>query len=132
MPGLTIVKSSGFERIASIRGIGSETPENAYTTQPGVSFHIDGVYIGNTISLDQSLFDVDQIEIARGPQATVFGQTSTGGTINLISKQPQLARYDAYVDVSGGNYDLWRSRGVLNVPLDDSLAVRASVQAYRP
>jgi len=130
VPGLTIARSSGFERIVTIRGIGSETPENAYTTQPGVSFHIDGVYIGNTISLDESLFDVDHIEISRGPQATVFGQTSTGGTINLISRQPQLGRYDAYVDVSGGNYDLWRVRGMLNLPLGDTLAIRASVQAY--
>jgi len=130
VPGLTIARSSGFERIVTIRGIGSETPENAYTTQPGVSFHMDGVYIGNTISLDESLFDVDQIEISRGPQATVFGQTSTGGTINLISKQPQLGHYDAYVDASGGNYDLWRGRGMLNIPLGDTLAIRASVQAY--
>jgi iron complex outermembrane receptor protein len=130
VPGLTIAKSSGFERIVSIRGIGSETPENAYTTQPGVSFHIDGVYIANTISLDESLFDVDQIEVSRGPQATVFGQTSTGGTINLISRQPELGRYDAYVDASAGSYDLLRGRGVLNVPIGDSIAIRASVQAY--
>jgi len=130
VPGLTIAKSSGFERIVSIRGIGSETPENAYTTQPGVSFHVDGVYIANTISLDQTLFDVDQIEVSRGPQATVFGQTSTGGTINLISKQPELGRYDAYVDASAGNYDLLRGRGVLNLPLGDTLALRASVQGY--
>jgi iron complex outermembrane receptor protein len=130
VPGLTIARSSGFERIASIRGIGSETPENAYTTQPGVSFHIDGVYVGNSISLDQSLFDVEQIEISRGPQATVFGQTSTGGTIDLISRQPQLGHYDASVDISGGNYDLWRGRGVLNLPLGDTFAMRASLQAY--
>lgn len=130
VPGLTITKSSGFERIVSIRGIGSETPENAYTTQPGVSFHVDGVYVGNTISLDQSLFDVDQIEVSRGPQATVFGQTSTGGTINLISRQPELGHYDAYVDASAGNYDLLRGRGVLNVPIGDTIAIRASVQAY--
>lgn len=57
---MNIAKSSGYERIVTIRGIGSETPENAYATQPGVSFHVDGIYIANTISLDQSLFDVDQ------------------------------------------------------------------------
>jgi iron complex outermembrane receptor protein len=130
VPGLTIARSSGFERSVSIRGIGSETPENAYTTQPGVSLHVDGVYIANSISLDETLFDVDQIEVSRGPQATVFGQTSTGGTINLISKQPVLGHYDAYVDASAGNYDLLRGRAVVNVPIGDSIAVRASVQAY--
>jgi iron complex outermembrane receptor protein len=130
VPGLTIAKSSGFERIVTIRGIGSETPENAYTTQPGVSFHIDGVYVGNSISLDESLFDVDHIEVSRGPQATVFGQTSTGGTINLISRQPALEHFDAYVEASGGTYDLWRSRGMVNIPLGDDWALRASVQGY--
>jgi len=130
VPGLTIAKSSGFERIVTIRGIGSETPENAYTTQPGVSFHIDGVYIANSISLDETLFDVDQIEVSRGPQATVFGQTSTGGTINLISRQPELGEYAGYVDASVGSYDLLRGRGVFNLPVGDSIAIRASVQAY--
>src|SRR5450432_2871884 len=114
VPGLTIATSSGFERMVSIRGIGSETPENAFTTQPGVSLHVDGVYIANSISLDQTLFDVDQIEVSRGPQATVFGQASTGGSINLISKQPQLGSYDAHIDLSGGSYDLYRARGMLN------------------
>jgi iron complex outermembrane recepter protein len=130
VPGLTIAKSSGFERIVTIRGIGSETPENAFTTQPGVSFHMDGVYIANTISLDQTLFDVDHIEVSRGPQATVFGQASTGGTINLISKQPELNNFTGSVDASAGNYDLYRSRAMLNIPLGETFAVRASVQTY--
>lgn len=130
VPGLTIAKSSGFENIASIRGIGSETPENAFTTQPGVSFYIDGVYIANTISLDDALFDVDHVEISRGPQATVFGQASTGGTINLISNQPQLRQWSGSVEASGGTYDLYRTRDMINVPLGDTLALRGSVQVY--
>jgi iron complex outermembrane recepter protein len=130
VPGLTIAKSSGFERIVSIRGIGSETPENAFTTQPGVSFHVDGVYIANTISLDQSLFDVDHIEVSRGPQATVFGQASTGGSINLISRQPELDKVGGSIDVSAGNYQLYRSRGMLNLPIGETLALRGSVQVF--
>ena len=130
VPGLTIAKSSGFENIASIRGIGSETPENAFTTQPGVSFYVDGVYIANTISLDDALFDVDHVEISRGPQATVFGQASTGGTINLIGNQPQLHQYSGSVEASGGTYDLYRTRDMINVPIGDTLALRGSVQVY--
>jgi iron complex outermembrane receptor protein len=130
VPGLTIAKSSGFERIVAIRGIGSETPENAFVTQPGVSFHIDGVYIANSIALDQSLFDVDHIEVSRGPQATVFGQTSTGGSINLISRQPELGHYSSAIDASAGSYNLYRSRGMVNIPLGDTLAVRVSAQVF--
>jgi iron complex outermembrane receptor protein len=95
-----------------------------------VSFHVDGVYIANTISLDQSLFDVDHIEVSRGPQATVFGQASTGGSINLISRQPELKHFGGSADVSTGNYALYRGRAMLNVPVGDTLAVRGSVQVF--
>jgi len=130
VPGLSIAKSSGYERIVTIRGVGSETPENAYTTQPGVALHIDGVYIANSISLDQSLFDLDRIEVLRGPQGTLFGQSSTGGTINLITKQPVLGEFSGAGDVSVGNYNLHRERAELNLPIGTDWAVRGSVQQY--
>ena len=130
VPGLSIAKSSGFERIVTIRGVGSETPENSFSTQPGVALHIDGVYIANSISLDQSLFDLDHIEVLRGPQGTLYGQSSTGGTINLVTKQPVLKEFSGGGDVSGGNYGLHRERGEINVPLGSEFALRASVQEY--
>src|SRR5882762_6250085 len=79
VPSLVITKSSGYETVVTIRGIGLETPENALTTSPGVSLFIDGVYVANTISLDQTLFDIDHIEVLRGPQGALYGQSSTGG-----------------------------------------------------
>ncbi len=130
VPGLSIAKSSGFERIVTIRGVGSETPENSYSTQPGVALHIDGVYIANSISLDQSLFDLDRIEVLRGPQGTLFGQSSTGGTINLVTKQPEIGEFSGGGDLSFGNYGLHRERGEINVPLGKEFALRASVQQY--
>jgi iron complex outermembrane receptor protein len=130
VPGLTIARSSGFERIATLRGVGSETPENAYVTQPGVSFHVDGVYIANTIALDQTLFDVDHVEVSRRPQATVFGQASTGGTINLITKQPELGAWAGSLDASAGSYGLFRGRGMLNIPVGETVSLRASAQVF--
>ncbi|MDR3475869.1 MAG: Plug domain-containing protein, partial [Devosia sp.] len=62
VPSLQITKASGFENLVTIRGVGSGTPENGLTTVPGVSMFIDGVYIANTISLDQTLFDIDNIQ----------------------------------------------------------------------
>ncbi|HET7335104.1 MAG TPA: TonB-dependent receptor plug domain-containing protein, partial [Rhizomicrobium sp.] len=88
VPSLEVTKTSGFETNVSIRGVGSETPENAPITTPGVSLFVDGVYIANTISLDQSLFDLERMEVLRGPQGVLYGQSSIGGAINLISKQP--------------------------------------------
>jgi iron complex outermembrane receptor protein len=130
VPSLEITKSSGFETIVTIRGVGSETPENAPTTTPGVSLFIDGVYIANTVSLDQTLFDLDHVEVLRGPQGALYGQSSIGGAINLVTRQPELGNFGGNADFTAGNYALFRERAEVNLPLGSDWAVRASVQKY--
>lgn len=130
VPSLEVIQASGFENLVTIRGVGSETPENATTTVPGVSQFIDGVYIANTISLDQTLFDVDHIEVLRGPQGALYGQSSIGGAINIVTKQPELNSFGGAGDFSGGTYNLTRARAELNVPVSETVAIRGSVQKY--
>ncbi|MEW7849921.1 TonB-dependent receptor [Massilia aurea] len=130
VPGMSISKSAGFETVVTVRGVGSETPQASLQTQPGVSLHVDGVYIANSISLNQSLFDLDRLEVLRGPQGTVSGMASTGGTINLVSKQPKLGETSGSGDISVGNYHLTQVRAAVNVPLAETVAMRASLQKY--
>ncbi len=130
VPGLEITKASGFENLVSIRGIGSETPENSLTTSPGVSEFIDGVYIANTISLDQTLFDINRIEVLRGPQGALYGQSATGGAISIVTQQPKLGVYDGAADVSAGTYALFRERAEVNIPLGSTVAIRLSAQKF--
>ncbi len=130
VPGLEINKSSGFETVVTIRGIGSETPENAPTTTPGVAFFVDGVYIANTVSLDQTLFDVDHVEVLRGPQGALYGESAIGGAITVISKQPELGKFGVSGDFTAGDYGLLRERVAMNLPVSDTLAVRVSFQKY--
>ena len=130
VPSLEITKASGFENLVTIRGVGSETPENSLTTTPGVSFFIDGVYIANTVSLDQTLFDVDNIQVLRGPQGALYGESSIGGAIIINTKQPKLGVFDALGDFSAGTYSLFRERGEINIPTGDQLAFRLSVQKF--
>src|SRR5882762_6503874 len=131
VPSMEVTKSAGFETIVTVRGVGSETPENAPITVPGVALFIDGVYVANTISLDQTLFDLDHIEVLRGPQGALFGQSAIGGAISLVTKQPELNSFGGSGDVSFGNYNLHRERAEVNIPIGDTIAVRASVQQYQ-
>jgi iron complex outermembrane recepter protein len=130
VPSLTITKSSGYETVTTIRGIGYETTENEGATTPGVALFIDGVYIANTIALDQTLFDIDHLEVLRGPQGALYGQSSTGGAISIITKQPVLNEFSGTADGQFGDYNLHRERAEINVPLGDTFAIRASVQNY--
>jgi len=127
VPGLVVAKSGGGERIITIRGVGSETPENT-NTQPGVSYHIDGVYIFNSIAASAAFIDVAQVEVLRGPQGTLFGQGSTGGTINVVSIEPSTDSVSGNVNAGYGNYNYMEGSGALNVPLSDTLAVRGAFQ----
>ncbi len=130
VPGLVVARSGGAERVMSIRGIGSETPENT-NTQPGVSLHVDGVYIFNSIAANAAFIDPAQVEVLRGPQGTMFGQGSTGGTVNVVSKQPELGYLGGQVKLGGGNYDLTKSNASINLPVGQTFAVRVAGQEYR-
>ncbi len=130
VPSLEITHQSGFENDVTIRGVGYATPENSPTNTPGVAEFVDGVYIANTISLDETLFDVNHIEVLRGPQGALYGQSADGGAISILTNQPRLRTYDASGDFSAGDYALFRERAEVNIPIGDTLAVRVSAQAY--
>ena len=92
VPGVTVAKNEGYKTVISIRGVGNETNQNAIAA-PSVAFHMDGIFIASPFSLQTDFIDVDRIEVLRGPQGTLFGQNSTGGVINVVSKKPFMEVY---------------------------------------
>ena len=126
VPGLVLNNVQGYRRTISIRGIGNELPDNA-ATKPGVAYHIDGVFMSNDFALFQDLVDIERIEVTRGPDGTIFGNSSSGGAINVITKKPNVDQAGGYLDGEFGSYSTLNVRGSFNIPLSDNTAVKVSV-----
>ena len=124
-PGVTVAKNEGYKTIISIRGVGDETNQNAIAA-PSVALHMDGIFIASKFSLRTDFIDLDRIEVLRGPQGTLFGQNSTGGTVNVINTLPSFDELNGKIDLTLGDYDLVKARGGINIPLSDSVATRFS------
>jgi iron complex outermembrane receptor protein len=115
--------TSSFSPLISMRGQTQGTI--AISVDPSVGVYVDGVYLSGTAGLmGNSLQDLQQVEVLKGPQGTLFGRNTTGGAIQLMTKLPTQALEG---EISGGigNYDQSNVNGVLNIPLvADKLALR--------
>lgn len=107
-----------------IRGIGS----NNTTEQgdPAAAFHVDGVYLARPDQARNAFLDVERVEVLRGPQGTLYGRNATAGAVNVISNKPGDA-FDARASVEVGSFDLRRAEAMLNIPVNQSLALRAAI-----
>ena len=129
-PGVNVAKNEGFKTVITIRGIGNEANQNAIAN-PSVSYHLDGVYVASPFALQTDFLDLERIEVLRGPQGTLFGQNSTGGGINVITKAPTFDEFYGTADLTAGEYSLIKARAAMNIPFSDSLAARVSVMSHK-
>src|SRR5690606_31034886 len=109
---------------AYIRGIGSDQLVAGF--DPGVAYHVDGVYVGQPSAMPGDMWDMQRVEVLRGPQGTLYGRNTTGGSINVITREP-VAGFEAGGDVTAGNYGRQRFRGVINAGVEE-IAARVSYQ----
>ena len=128
VPGVTVAKNEGYKTIISIRGVGNETNQNAIAA-PSVAFHMDGVFIASPFAISTDFLDVERLEVIRGPQGTLFGQNSTGGAINLISKTPTTEGSEGKLSVTYGDYNLRKVIASNNIVVNDKIATRFSVSS---
>src|SRR6202790_4987165 len=123
VPSLIIGESDGYNFDLSIRGIGLNSPQDD-GSPASVSVHQNGIFMPNPVSLSLSFLDVDHLEVLRGPQGTVFGQNSVGGTINIITVQPTFDAVKGYADAEFGSLNLVHVRAAINLPVSSTLALR--------
>jgi len=99
---------------AYIRAIGSDQLVAGF--DPGVAYHVDGIYVGQPSSMPVDMWDMERVEVLRGPQGTLYGRNTTGGAINVITKNP-TDEAEGTMDFTLGNYDRTRFRGAVGGPI---------------
>ncbi len=127
LPNVNFGKNVGFARIA-IRGVGLDTTVAAQEGR--VAVHLDGVYLSRPSVAISSFFDVNRVEVVRGPQGTLYGRNATAGAVNIVSNDPEQ-ELGGYARVTVGNYGLISSEGAITGGLTDTLSARIAYTATR-
>ena len=104
---------------------GQSQQDSILTIESPIGVYVDGVNYIRSSNLETALFDTERVEVLRGPQGTLFGKNTTGGAINITTRQPDLSGVGGYVQASGATHDRYDVGAVLNLPLmTDKLGVR--------
>ena len=122
VPGLHVGRQ-GSQVIVTLRGIGTENASP--TGEAGVSFNVDGVNYTRPASAQVAFFDLEGVEVLRGPQGTKGGKNATSGWISVISRKPH-DEFESSVDFQIGSYDQRRLRTAINIPVSETLSLRTA------
>jgi len=124
VPGLSIAQNGSLLQV-SVRGVGDRAI--SASTDPAVAMSIDGVYLPRANELTKFFFDIDRVELLKGPQGTLYGRNASAGALNVITIRPKFET-SGYIEGEYGNYDAKRLAGAINYAIGDSVAVRIAGQ----
>ncbi len=125
VPGLTLHVGDASNAVVYVRGIGQV--DSLAFADPGVGIYLDDVYMGRAQGSFLDIYDVERIEVLRGPQGTLYGRNTIGGAVKFVSKAP-ARDFGVEAEVAGGNYGQRRAKVAVDAPLvEDSLLMKAVV-----
>ncbi|GAB5451245.1 MAG: TonB-dependent receptor [Halioglobus sp.] len=107
----------------SIRGVGNNAISS--TAEAGLGYHVNDVYLNEPLFVSSEYFDLERVEVLRGPQGTLYGRNTTAGVINIHTRKPH-DELGGYLATTVGNYDTLKFKGALNLPVTDSIRQRFS------
>jgi iron complex outermembrane receptor protein len=128
-PSLAVVDGPGG-RYINIRGVGISVGTPFQTA--GVPLHLDGMYVTRSeLFIRDAYYDLERVELYRGPQGTFAGQNSTGGAIFLVANQPNFDGFSGNVQQTLGNYEWFQTQGAFNLPISEKWAARVALNWER-
>ncbi len=124
-PNVSYTKGNFTGANFQIRGIG--VTAIGYDAESGVAVHFDDIFLSAPPLAEATFYDLERVEVLRGPQSTLYGRGATGGSVNIISAKPDLDAFGADVEASYGNYNAKEVKGMVNLPvIDGELALRVA------
>ncbi|MFQ5659323.1 MAG: TonB-dependent receptor [Gammaproteobacteria bacterium] len=120
VPSITLGNDFNMAKLF-IRGVGANTSTTG--SQPGVAMHVDGAYVARAEAQLTSLFDLERVEVLRGPQGSLYGRNAVGGSINLITAKP-TEEFEGYGRVTVGDYQMINTEGAVSGPITDRILGR--------
>ncbi len=128
LPGISINSAFGGANnsFITIRGIGG-ADDYKPNGNPSVALHVDGIYQTSNAYLGMPLFDLERIEVLKGPQGTLYGRNTTAGVINAITKRPTEA-FEGYASVEYGSYDYTQGEAAFGGSVSENFKVRVATK----
>ncbi|MGK6355701.1 TonB-dependent receptor domain-containing protein [Sphingomonas sp. DT-207] len=123
IPNVTFSKSNFSGYNFSIRGVGTKAV--SASTDPAVAVSFNNTPLIRNRLFEQEFFDVQRVEVLRGPQGTLYGRNATAGVVNVLPALP-AETFEAEVEAEIGSYETRRARAMINVPITSTLAIRAA------
>ncbi len=121
VPNVSYTKTNFTGSNLQIRGIGVSSV--AASGDSGVETHFNSMPIKNPRLFETEYFDVQRVEVLRGPQGTLYGRNATGGAVNIIARRPEK-EFAGNVELEAGNYGAVKVKGMVNIPLGETVAAR--------
>jgi len=119
-----VVAGGGQGNLIFIRGVGNFS--FVASSDPAAAYNYDGIYVGRSSATFGTFYDLERVEVLKGPQGTLYGRNATAGALNIIPVQPRLGETSGYVSGSYGSFNEVQAEGAINLGLGDNAGFRLS------